>query len=457
MYQVIKIHQQKTDSLYRYCEGFGLLAKPLYNAALFRIRQVFTGWDKEARTDNEKEVFAEVYQLEKAYPSIRVQRVIRYSHLEKLLRVNRNPDFFAGLPMQTAQWVVKQAVQDFRNWLKALREYQKNPGKFPGKPKMPGYKKSETCTFTITNQDAVLYPAKDGGRELKLPLTKERLKLSRAAEGTLKEVKVKPYYGRYILSLTMEKEDMPKRTDLTETAAIDFGTANIAAIVCTDHTSAIYKGGAVLAGNQWFAKQRAKYAGILTRGHRHKRASSGRLTRMSYRHANFLLDQMHKISRHIIRWCLAHKAGTLVLGVNRYWKQYAGMGKATNQKFTAVPTALLRSLLMYKAEAAGITVVEQEESYTSKADVTAGDPIPVYGEEAGKRSFSGRRISRGRYLCSNGLLINADCGGAANILRKAFPGSWEKGTDFRFLANPEVFGFHELNPTGIPVKRIAAA
>ena len=33
-----------------------LLSKNLYNAALFRIRQVFTGWDKEKRTENEKEV-----------------------------------------------------------------------------------------------------------------------------------------------------------------------------------------------------------------------------------------------------------------------------------------------------------------------------------------------------------------------------------------------------------------
>ena len=35
------------------------LSKNLYNAALFRIRQVFTGWDKEQRTENEEEVFRE--------------------------------------------------------------------------------------------------------------------------------------------------------------------------------------------------------------------------------------------------------------------------------------------------------------------------------------------------------------------------------------------------------------
>ena len=41
-------------------EEFLRLSKNLYNAALFRIRQVFTGWDKEKRTVNEEEVFGEI-------------------------------------------------------------------------------------------------------------------------------------------------------------------------------------------------------------------------------------------------------------------------------------------------------------------------------------------------------------------------------------------------------------
>ena len=48
------------------------LAKPLYNAALFRIRQAFTGWDKTDRTDNEKEVFRELDLLKKTYPKLGV-------------------------------------------------------------------------------------------------------------------------------------------------------------------------------------------------------------------------------------------------------------------------------------------------------------------------------------------------------------------------------------------------
>lgn len=157
MYTVCQKRIKDTGSWsYRYCEERAMLAWHLYNAALFRIRQIFTGWDKSARSENEREVFSEVAALEAAYPNIHVRKVIGYAHLEKLMRVTENPDFFAGLPMQTAQAVVRQAVQDFGNWLAAVHAYKKNPSSFTGKPGMPHYKKAP-CTFTLTNQGAVLY------------------------------------------------------------------------------------------------------------------------------------------------------------------------------------------------------------------------------------------------------------------------------------------------------------
>ena len=465
MYQAshIILSKEHHKDLHAYAEHHAALSKCLYNAALFRIRQIFTGYDKQDRTDNEKVVFSEVARLEAAKPSIRVRRVISYGHLENLMRVTENPDFFAGLPMQTAQAIVNQAVQDFKNWLASLKAYKKEPSGFLGKPKMPKYKKQLYATFTITNQDAVLYPVTDGngsvaGTELKLPLTKIRtLMPDIPASAVLKEVKFIPYYGRYILSLTLETEDTPVRTGMSHTAAIDFGTDNIAAIVCTDQTCRIYKGGAILSENRHFAKRRAEAVSILTQGHKHRKAESRYLTDLSYHHANFNKDQMHKISADIIRYCMEHNAGTLILGVNKNWKQNVNLGSANNQKFVTVPLAMLWSMIRYKAARAGITVLEQEESYTSKADVTAGDTLPVYGKETGPLRFSGVRVSRGLYRCHNGLLINADCNGAANIMRKADPGIWNSCMDFSFLSRPDVCGFHELNPSSIPVKRIGAA
>ena len=444
------------DMIYSYCDDFCRKAKLLYNAALFRIRNIFTGYEKEHRTDNEEDIFCEVHALQDVHPQIHVRKVISYNHLEKLMRVTENPDFFIGLPMQTAQAMVKQAVTDFKNWLASLREYKNHPEKILGRPKIPHYKKQDLATVIITNQDAVLYPS-ETGVSLKLPIIKKRLSFSNISEHAfLKEVRIKPYHGRFLFCLSFEVTEQVMDTSMPYTCAIDFGIDNFAAIVCDDGSSAIYKGGAVLSDTQWFHKQKAMYISILTNGHKNRYATSKRLADLSYHHANFVKDQCHKISRSIIDFCVDHYAGTLIFGVNPLWKQNSRIGKINNQKFVSMPIAFLRAMITYKALNAGIKIIEQEESYTSKADITTKDYIPTYRVDDENAQFSGIRIKRGLYRCADGTILNADCHAAANIMRKAVPDIWDRTTDFSFLTSPKVYGFHELNPKSIPVKGIVA-
>ena len=455
-YRVTQRIISSDDLLYPYFDDLCRKSKLLYNAALFRVRNIFTGYDKEHRTENEVEVFQEVALLQRSYPNMHVRRVISYTHLEKMMRVTENADFFSGLPRQTAQQMVKQTVTDFKNWLASLREYKKHPEKYLGKPKMPRYKKSDLTTVIITNQDAVLY-RDDIGMSLKLPLQKQRLYFSNLfSDPVLKEVKIKPYYGRFLLCLTLEEPDVAFDPSGSHVCAIDLGTDNFAAIVCDDYSSAIYKGGAVLSKIQWFHKQRAKYVSIITKGHEKKHAVSKRLRDLSFHYANFVKDQCHKISRSIIDFCMEHQCGTLILGVNLLWKQRFNMNKINNQNFVSMPITLLRTMITYKALNAGIRIIEQEESYTSKADLIANDRIPTYGVDDKDASFSGKRIKRGLYRCSNGMILNADCHAAANIMRKAIPDIWKDTRDYTFLSTPDVYGFHKLNLKGIPVKGIAA-
>ncbi|MCD8109515.1 MAG: transposase, partial [Clostridiales bacterium] len=137
------------------------LAKNLHNAALFRLRNHFTAKRKENLTGNEKEVESEVAALIDAGVGA-PKAVISYTKLEKLMRVAKNPDFFAGLPMQSAQWVVKKAAGDMFNWLKAVKQYNKHPDLFSGHPQMPKYKKGRLDNLVFTNQDAVVYQADNG-------------------------------------------------------------------------------------------------------------------------------------------------------------------------------------------------------------------------------------------------------------------------------------------------------
>ena len=54
------------DIIYDYCDDFCRKAKLLYNAALFRVRNTFTGYEKEHRTSNEDKVFDEIAALQSA-------------------------------------------------------------------------------------------------------------------------------------------------------------------------------------------------------------------------------------------------------------------------------------------------------------------------------------------------------------------------------------------------------
>ena len=108
----------------------------------------------------------------------------------------------------------------------------------------------------------------------------------------------------------------------------------------------------------------------------------------------------------------------IFIGKNQGWKQEVALGKKTNQTFTQIPFTTFISQLTYKCLARGIEVVEQEESYTSKASFVDQDEIPTYGESDKKTAFSGKRISRGLYKAKNGRVLNADVNGSYNILVK---------------------------------------
>ena len=107
------------------------------------------------------------------------------------------------------------------------------------------------------------------------------------------------------------------------------------------------------------------------------------------------------------------------------------MGAVNNQSFVQIPHAQLYKIITYLAEREGISVIEQEESYTSKASFLSRDEIPVYKEDdTTKYSFSGKRVHRGLYKDNSGACINADLNGSANILRKAFPNAFKNDPDF---------------------------
>ena len=448
MYRIDRTHIKKDDALYPYLLDCSNKARCLYNATLFRIRQNYTSYDKNHLTANEQQVFDELTLLKLEGK----HRVLNYYTLEKLMRITQNPDFFAGLSMQTAQNVIKQAAGDFTNWLTTLTDYKKNPGKYKAMPRMPHYKRPDSlCDFKFTNQDA--HFSKDN--VFKFPKTKLTCKIPYRENVKLAETKVIfSYNGFDILTCY----DIPQKECVNvgyNTCSIDIGVDNIMSVISTNDKSIIFKGGYIKAENQYFNKKKAELTSIITKGHaNYKHPTSHRISALSSHRLNFMRDTFHKLTCRLMDWCVDNDIGTIVIGSNKFWKQDTNLGKRNNQNFVSIPFNMLKMCITYKAQEYGIKIIMQEESYTSKADFFADDYIPTYKVDDAKASFSGKRTKRGLYRTSGKILINADLNGAANILRKA--GIKASNITQKGLSSPEVFNYKDINKS-IPLKRIVAA
>lgn len=466
MYSVSRTVVKLKDypELFHFFGEMGVLATNLYNAGLFRVRQNFTMHGKESLQPLEEEVRQEILRTVNAKKLGMPKRCMSYLFLEKLMRITWNPDFFAGLPMQSAQHIIRQVCTDFKSWMAACRQYKKVPSLFLGRPKMPHYKKKKTASsFIFTNQDCRVME-KDGQSLLKFPKIKGQYLPIGPVHGRLKQVEVKPYYRDFLVICVFEAEDVSSlHTGSGASCGIDLGIENIAALVSSNGHCVLYKGGALKSANQWYNKQMSYYRSIAMKGHTPQEAAKLGLldTRtmqgLAKKRAQFFHDTMHKIASDIVAFCLNSGIATVVIGKNKNWKQRANIGHVNNQNFVQIPLETLRRMITSKAEAVGIMVVVQEESYTSKASLVDGDNSPVYGETMeDKPVFSGRRTKRGLYRTQNGRLINADLNGAGNILRKYNADAFEKWEDFQFLDRIIVRKYPELNKR-IPVKGIEAA
>jgi putative transposase len=78
-------------------------------------------------------------------------------------------------------------------------------------------------------------------------------------------------------------------------------------------------------------------------------------------------------------------------------------------------------MLAYKAQLAGIKVIYQEESYTSKCSFL---DLETIGKHA---VYLGQRITRSLFRAANGRIIHADVNAAYNLIRKALPAAFAHG------------------------------
>ena len=448
-----------------YCRTICALSNNLYNAALFRQRQLLTAQGKasEDLTENEREVIKEV-QDTLAFlgrDSSALPKRMSYTFLEKLMRVTSNPDFFAaGLPRQTAQHILRVSVQAMDSFFAAIKAWKKAPSAFTGRPELPGYRrKGGLYTAIITNQDGVLYEETNGERAwLKLPLTKIRLCYGPPVpEFRLKHITICPSNGIFKICVVTESgTPVPEQSAEPERiAAVDFGVNNFMAV--TNNIGApclLYKGGAIKSINRMYNKTIARIVSEQTAGGTAKFVPTEEYYAVARKRNRRVHDFMLKAGVHLMRWCVEQRIDTIVLGKNDGWKNGVKLNKTNAQNFVQIPYGDICNILTYLGERHGIRVQMQEESYTSQASFPDRDIIPIYGMDDANAAFSGERGPkeyhgirrtqgfRGLYRCADGTFVNSDLNGSANIGRKAFPEIFETGSapdfsDVIIISHPE--------------------
>ena len=200
-------------------------------------------------------------------------------------------------------------------------------------------------------------------------------------------------------------------------ASIDIGVNNLAAVASNVFSPFIVNGRPLKSINQFYNKEIARLSSI------NGGSWTNHMYQITRKRNNKIKDYMHKASRHIVNHLVSNNIGTLVIGKNKYWKQDTNMHKDDKQTFIQIPFDMFIKMLTYKCKLNGISVILQEESYTSKASFINQDFIATYGESDNLHHPTGKRIKRGcykNYNVDNKSLkfLNADVNGSYNILRK---------------------------------------
>lgn len=367
-------------------------SKNLYNVTLYSIRQYY---------------FQE-------------QKFLRYEENYHYCKENEN---YKLLGTDISQQIMRVVDRNFRSFFNANKEYSNALSKFTGKPKLPKYLNKEShFTLIIPNR-------RFSGESFNVPTSREFKKQNgeinikfpiNIKPETIAEIRIHPKLNaRYFeIEYVYEVEAIQKVEQNQNTLAIDLGINNLVSAVSNTGDAFLISGKPIKSINQWYNKECARLSSIKDlQGYRQETRQIFIKTQKRNRQIN---DYINKSVRKVINFCIDNNISNLVVGYNNFWKQDINIGSVNNQKFVQIPHGTLRSKLQHKCNEYGINFIEQEESYTSKASFIDNDDIPVYkANNETKYTFSGKRIKRGLYKTKEGLLINSDINGSANILRKS--------------------------------------
>ncbi len=342
-------------------------------------------------------------------------KYLNNADLDKVMKTNVH---FKAMRSACAQQTLHGVVESFKSYKALNKKYDK--GQLTDKPRVPKYRKKGGLAV-------VSYPARwvklvkgqlkfTLGKQIKVWFGIDHFLLpmpSNIDHKSIKEYRFVPKNGCFYIEFVYERP-APEAVEVTNNVlGIDPGLNNWLTCVSNVGKSFIIDGKKAKSQNQWYNKRVAAIKKGKSQDYWDEQLAS--LTEKRNRQ---MRDNVNKVARFVINWCQRNLVSTIVFGWNKRNKDSINIGKKNNQQFVQIPTAKLKSRIEQLCIEYGIKFVETEESYTSKASFLDRDFLPVLGGKPEGWAASGKRVKRGQYLSSKGSLINADCNGAGNILRK---------------------------------------
>ncbi|WP_287314411.1 transposase [Moorena sp. SIO1G6] len=343
--------------------------------------------------------------------------------LDKIMKTNVH---FKAMRSACAQQTLHGVIESFKSYKALSKLYKK--GQLAIKPRVPSYRKKGGLAV-------VSYPARwvklikghlkfTLGKQVKAWFGIDHFILPMPSNldfKSIKEYRFVPRNGCLYLEFVYERPASEQVQSTDEVLGIDPGLNNWLTCVSTTGKSFILDGRKVKSQNQWYNKRVA----AIKKG-KSKDYWDETLAYLTEKRNRQMRDNVNKAARFIVNWCLSNDVSTVVFGWNKRNKDSINIGKKNNQQFVQIPTAKLKIRIEQLCIEYGIKFLETEESYTSKASFLDRDFLPVLGAKPVREACpsglgwaaSGKRVKRGLYRSAKGELINADCNGACNILRK---------------------------------------
>ena len=381
---------KSNNKYYNLLDEFCYKSKNLYNYANYTIRQEFVNngnW-------------------------------IRYNDLDKILKQEGNNFDYRNMPSSaTSQQCLRLLDKNWKSFFQSIKDYNKNPNKYLGKPKLPKYKSKNGRNILILtylnckiNKGIIKFPKTFKGFYLKTKVN------------NLQQVRFIPKDKYIIAEVVYRVNNVEELIDNGRYVGIDLGLDNFATI--TNNCGLIplvINGKGLKSINQYYNKKISHYKSIAKKIN--KLDYTNKMRKLTLKRNNKVEDYIHKASRFVINYCRNNEINTIIIGNNKNWKQNSKMSKRVNQNFISIPYYSFIQKVQYKAEEFGIKVIITEESYTSGTSFLDNE-LPI------KENYNkGRRKHRGLFISNKGIKINADVNGSYQIIKKVFPKAFAEGIE----------------------------